>query len=229
MGHEVFVSYSKADAAFATEVTARLEACGQRVWIAPRDVPPSADWAAAIVEALGASRVMVLIFSSASNRSRHVRREVECAVHRDVPILAFRVEDVVPTTSLEYFLSSRHWLDAFPSPQPEHYAHLCSSIASVLSTGSEQTVAAARGPDPASARHLPTIAATGSRFASGDLERLATQLAGYVGPIAKTLVRRAAVHATSFQALTQELATEIPSERARRAFLDTFKVPGESS
>jgi hypothetical protein len=49
-----------------------------------------------------------------------VRREVERAVHKQVSILPFRIENVLPSKSLEYFLSAQHWLDAFPPPREPH-------------------------------------------------------------------------------------------------------------
>jgi hypothetical protein len=55
--------------------------------------------------------------ANGSNHSAQVRREVERAVHKQVQILPFRIEDVLPSKSLEYFLSSQHWMDAFPPPR----------------------------------------------------------------------------------------------------------------
>jgi hypothetical protein len=34
--------------------------------------------------------------------------------------MAVRVEDVLPAGSLEYFLSTQQWLDAFPPPLEPH-------------------------------------------------------------------------------------------------------------
>lgn len=117
MAREVFVSYSQPDRDCAFELVAQLEASDFSVWIAPRDISPSADWAAEIIAAISAARLMVLVFSTHSNASPQVRREVERAVHKQLPVLPFRIEEVLPSSSLEYFLSSQHWLDAFPPPR----------------------------------------------------------------------------------------------------------------
>jgi hypothetical protein len=126
--NDVFISYSQPDAECAIELVARLEAEGIKCWIAPRDITPAADWAAEIIDAISAARLMVLVFSASSNHSAQVRREVERAVHKQVQILPFRIEDVLPSKSLEYFLSSQHWMDAFPAPRDAHYARLCSYL-----------------------------------------------------------------------------------------------------
>ena len=121
MAHEVFVSYSTADKPVADAVCATLERHGVRCWIAPRDILPGLDWGAAIVDAIGASKVMVLVFSAAANKSPQIKREVERAVHKGVAIIPLRIEDVPLGKTLEYFISSSHWLDAYT---PSVEAHL---------------------------------------------------------------------------------------------------------
>jgi hypothetical protein len=73
-------------------------------------------WAAAIVDAISASRVFVLVLSSRSNASTDVMREVELAARRGLVIIPFRVENVLPSKDIEYYVGDRQWLDAFPPP-----------------------------------------------------------------------------------------------------------------
>ena len=61
MQRDVFVSYSQPDHERAFELVERLEARGLTVWIAPRDISPAADWAAEIIDAISAARLMVLV------------------------------------------------------------------------------------------------------------------------------------------------------------------------
>ncbi len=42
------------------------------------------------------ARLMVLVFSAHSNASPQVRREVERAIHKQLPVLPFRLEDIAP-------------------------------------------------------------------------------------------------------------------------------------
>src|SRR5271155_512067 len=101
MVRDVFVSYSQPDSGCAMELVNRVEAEGVNCWVAPRDIAPSADWAAEIIDAISNSRVMILVFSASSNDSPQVRREVERAVYKNVCVLPFRIESVVPSKSLE--------------------------------------------------------------------------------------------------------------------------------
>ncbi len=115
MAHDVFISHSSKDKTVADAVCAKLEANGIRCWIAPRDVVPSAEYGESIIDAIVQSRIMVLVFSAEANASSQIRREVERAVNHSVAILPFRIENVLPARSLEYFIGNVHWLDAFSS------------------------------------------------------------------------------------------------------------------
>jgi len=207
---DVFVSYSQADRECAFQLVAQLESRGIGVWVAPRDISPATDWAEAIIEAISGARLMVLVFSASCNASPQVRREVERAVHREIPILPFRIEDVLPARSLEYFLSTPHWLDAFPPPREPHLERLSVHIESILN-GSTAAVASA-----VPRNQLLSLDVT-------EMESLERRLAYYVGPVAKLLLKRAASKATSREELTQMLAAEVDAAPARKQFLDACR------
>jgi len=124
MAAEVFISYSSKDRTIANMVCALLEERGHRCWIAPRDILPGTEWGEAIITGLKGAQVFVLVFSQHANTSPQILREVERAVHLGLPIIPFRIEDVVPERSLEYFMSVPHWLDALSPPVEDHIARL---------------------------------------------------------------------------------------------------------
>lgn len=130
--HDVFVSYSQQDKAVADAVVARLEQDGSRCWIASRDILPGTSWGEAIVDAIAASRVMVVVMSGNTNRSRQVVREVERAVAGEVIIVPFRIEQVDPTGALAYFLAAEHWLDAITPPMERHIQRLSRTVQALL-------------------------------------------------------------------------------------------------
>ena len=131
--HDVFVSHSSKDKAVADAVCACLEGRGIRCWVAPRDIPPGAVWGEAIIDGLNASRAMVLILSSNANASQQVMREVERAVDKGLSILPLRIEDTPLSKSMEYFLSSAHWLDACTPPMQRHLDSLGDRVAALIS------------------------------------------------------------------------------------------------
>jgi hypothetical protein len=116
MAHDVFISHSSTDKPTADAIVAALEASGIRCWIAPRDILPGSDWSESIMEAMEQAGVMVLVFSGHSNTSPQIRREIESAVSAGIPVIPFRIEDVLPSKSLQYFIGPQHWLDAWTPP-----------------------------------------------------------------------------------------------------------------
>src|SRR5271155_5500263 len=132
MAHDVFLSYSSKDKSTADATCAKLEARGIRCWVAPRDIMPGADWSSSIIDAINGSRAMVLVFSSHANSSQQIKREVERAVHKGIPIIPLRIENVAPEKSLEYFISTPHWLDAYSEPLDRHLNYLADVLRHIL-------------------------------------------------------------------------------------------------
>lgn len=124
MPFDVFISYSSKDKITANAACAALEAAGVRCWIAPRDIRPGIEYAASIIEGIDACRLMVLIFSSSANVSAQIHREIERAVSKGLTIIPFRIEEVLPTHAMEYYLGAIHWLDALTPPLAKHLQRL---------------------------------------------------------------------------------------------------------
>ena len=132
MSHDVFICHSSKDRTIANAICSKLEQNRIRCWIAPRDVIPGREYAQSIIEAISGSKLTVLVFSDNSNQSPHVHREIERTVSHGIPILPFRVEDVIPSPALEYFISDAHWLDAITPPMEQHLHHLAGTVRLLL-------------------------------------------------------------------------------------------------
>jgi TPR repeat protein/serine/threonine protein kinase len=127
--HTVFVSYSNDDGAIASAVCSALEAEAIRCWMAPRDVQGGRPYSGQVTQAIREARVLLLILSKASNRSKQVLREVERAAHCQTHLLTFRIEAIAPGDDLAYFLRADHWVDGFrPFPPSEHFKVLIQHI-----------------------------------------------------------------------------------------------------
>ena len=104
---------------------------------------------------------MLLIFSSHSNNSEQVLREVQLATDSRLVLIRFRIEDVALTDDLKYFLSTPHWLDALTPPLSDHIARLEVAIKELLSQSVEVTGKdVAIGEPPHAEVHAVTPAAT---------------------------------------------------------------------
>ncbi len=149
MAHDVFICHSAKNKVTADAVCAVLENRGIRCWIAPRDVTPGLEWGECIIDAIEEARVMVLVFTSEANESPQIRKEVERAVNRGLIILPLRLEDILPSRALEYFIGNVHWLDALTPPLESHLQNLASTIQLLLTRSQPHST---NGPAP----HAPS-------------------------------------------------------------------------
>jgi hypothetical protein len=165
MKFDAFISYPHQNKAVADAACAMVEAAGIRCWSAPRDVDPGDEWAEAIVNAIDHCTVMILIFSSHANQSKQVRREVQRAFDRDVPVVPFRVENVMPEKSLAYYMGPVHWLDALTPPLEEHLQKLLARVKALVEAKPATGVG---GETPLPAHAVAAIVADETTVAAAD-------------------------------------------------------------
>jgi hypothetical protein len=220
MTSKVFISHSSQDAVLARQVCDALELRGIGCWIAPRDIQPGADWAAQIVEGIQGAVLMLLLFSAHANASPHLGREVERATHGRLPVLPVRIEPVLPSGSMAYFLGAAHWHDAHEGPVEARLEAVVRAVEGLLARRSAGVSTTAQVPaqplPPPMTRAVAVPAAPG--WPPDLLAALQALLAEEVGPVAGPLLRRAAATAADYRALIERLATEVDEPAARTAF-----------
>jgi TolB-like protein len=154
-----FISYASADRALAETLTDYLERHGARCWIAPRDVPPGALYADAIVRAISDAQALVLLLSRSSIASSHVGKELERASSKRRPIIALRLDDGELTPAFEYFLSESQWIDLRAAGREAAFARLAQVLAQPAAATSFAPPAVARSPRPGRRNWLLAAAA----------------------------------------------------------------------
>ncbi len=132
MSVDAFVSYATPDREVTMELVNNLEARGLKCWIAPRDVAGGAKYAEVILKALSEAKVFLLVFSENSNNSEHVQREVERALHASKTIVPVRIADVLPSGSMDYYLATLHWIDAFGKAREGAHEKTAQALAGVV-------------------------------------------------------------------------------------------------
>ena len=108
-----FISHASRDRLVAEAICMQLESSGFRCWMAPRDIRPGEDYPEAIIRGIENSRCLILVLSKEANASSFVFKEVERASSKGKLIFPFRIEDVLPSRSLELFVSTAHWIEAW--------------------------------------------------------------------------------------------------------------------
>jgi Mg-chelatase subunit ChlD len=140
MDHQVFISHSSRDKEAAAAICGRLEVGGLRCWMAPRDLLPGHDYALSIMDAIDASRLMLVVLSKDASMSEHVVNEIDRAVAARVPILPVKVDGFALSRSLAYYLGKTQWFDASRPPLESHLNGLVSNVQRLL-TGRSATIA----------------------------------------------------------------------------------------
>ncbi|HCR12536.1 MAG TPA: hypothetical protein DIU49_04335 [Desulfovibrio sp.] len=116
---DVFISYCTQNADKANLLLEALEELGLRCWIAPRNIVGGDTWPVAITKALQHCKIMVLVYSSASQDSVYVVNEATIALRLNKYIVPVRTEDIPVQKSLDLLLATCQWKDAFRDPAAE--------------------------------------------------------------------------------------------------------------
>jgi len=145
--HTVFISYSSKDKDIADYLCEQLENNGIECWIAPRNETGGQTYAEAIVLAIKSANVVLLVSSMSILDSDHVLSEVAIAFDEKKIILPFKIDDSEYNDNYRYYLSRKHWINAFPEPRKrineliETVMYLTANTISVDTAGNENLIA----------------------------------------------------------------------------------------
>lgn len=114
MNHDVFISYSSQDMEAAQAVCHVFEQNGIRCWMAPRDIPPGADYGDVIEKAILVCKVVVVLFSETASSSQWVKGELNIAFEEQKTIIPFRLDKTPLKGQNRVMLNKTHWIDAYP-------------------------------------------------------------------------------------------------------------------
>ena len=110
-GHDVFVSYSRADRERVVELTQALASRGKRAWVDLEDIPPSAEWMAEIRSAIEGADAYLVAVSPDVARSKVCSEELELARSAGKRIVPVLVRPTDPD-SVPQALAALNWIDA---------------------------------------------------------------------------------------------------------------------
>ena len=114
MDHDVFISYSSQDMEAAQAICHVLEQNEIRCWMAPRNIPPGADYGDVIDEAIRSCKVVVVLFSETAATSQWVKGELNIAFEEQKTIIPFRLDNTPLKGQNRVMLNKTHWIDAYP-------------------------------------------------------------------------------------------------------------------
>ena len=114
---EVFVSYSREDAARVSALVGKLRAAGVSLWIDQGGIDAASQWSEQIVNALESAKAMLLMVSGSSVHSHNVAKEVVLVSERKGHILPVHLAPTVIPSALRYQLAGIQHVE-YPSATP---------------------------------------------------------------------------------------------------------------
>jgi Tol biopolymer transport system component len=133
MAGEIFISYRRADAAWARMLHTQLRAEGVEAWY-DAHIAPGEDWRIATAKALEDSRIFVLLFSSNAALSSDIAKELAAATLEKKLIIPVRLENIALKGAFLYELASRNWVNAFENTEAK-LDELAKGLAHLVKTG----------------------------------------------------------------------------------------------
>ena len=132
MAHQVFISHAHKDKSIAHAICEKLESARMKCWIAERDISAGEDWTEGTRNAIGSSRVMLLVLSENANAAPHIEREIAHAFYTKRIIVPWRLTKTLPRRDFLFYLGNARWVDAVNPPAEEHLEALTATISDLI-------------------------------------------------------------------------------------------------
>jgi TolB-like protein len=133
MAGEIFISYRRADQAWAQLLHSQLRAEGVEAWY-DAQVGAGQDWRIATAKALETSQIFVLLFSENAAQSSDIAKELAAATLEKKLIIPVRLQNIAPKGAFLYELASRNWVNAYEDTEAK-LAQLAKGLAHLVRTG----------------------------------------------------------------------------------------------
>ena len=114
MSHDVYICYDDADKKYADALLDVFKSNDISSWVKSREMS-SGDSVDKITHALEDSKCFILLLSNNSKATNYVITETDIAFSRNIPIIAFIIEDLKLDRNLEFILENQEKIPSFPN------------------------------------------------------------------------------------------------------------------
>ncbi len=128
MSAEVFVSYARTDRERVMELVERMRSAGIGVWVDEGGIHGASLWGQEIVDAIDASKVMILMISDSSIASDNVVKELSIASEDKKPILPVYLHRSEIPKSMRYQLAGIQHIEFFEGQEDEAFQSMLVSL-----------------------------------------------------------------------------------------------------
>jgi hypothetical protein len=143
----VFVSYSSRDTERVLEIADKLTAAGVSLWLDRKRIDGGANYGEEIVRGIQGCKVLMLMCSDASLRSRNVKQEIQVAWKYGRPYLPVLLDATHFPEQLEYWLEGWQWVDTCQAPEERWLPEILSALANSIAPRHEPASRPAAVPD----------------------------------------------------------------------------------
>src|SRR5215207_9695502 len=114
---EVFISYASRNRERAVQLAGHLEAAGVTVWRDQNEILGGENYGPKIVHGIKNCKVLLLLCTDASMRSKNVKQEIQLAWHYDRPYLPLLGEPIANyPEQVQYWLEGWQWIKVLDRP-----------------------------------------------------------------------------------------------------------------
>jgi queuine/archaeosine tRNA-ribosyltransferase len=150
---DVFISYAGEDKSFAEKINSYLKSKNISSWLYQKKISHVSTYPDQIVKAIKNCKAFIIVISGNANKSADIKNELKIAHDNHKRIIPFRVEDVLPSNDIAYFVGPVTYIDAFHPPFDRHLRTLHSSMRELLNSTTGNMQVQERVPDRAT--YLP--------------------------------------------------------------------------
>ncbi len=127
---DVFISYSSRDREKVLEIADRLQSAGLRLWVDRNKIPGGANYGVEIVRGIKDCKVLLLMASASSMRSRNVKAEIQLAWRYERPYLPLLLEPMKQfPEQVEYWLEGWQWIEVLDQPPELWFPQVLEALA----------------------------------------------------------------------------------------------------
>lgn len=137
--YDVFISYSRSDAAVVQKICSILKANDISYWLDKKDINAGGEFLGDIVEAIKGCKITLFVSSVNSNNSIYTAKEVAMAFNEGKYIIPYKIDSSSFNRNLELVLCDLNWVEAIPFDENKALA-LVANIKSLLTGERQQEV-----------------------------------------------------------------------------------------
>jgi hypothetical protein len=212
MPNDVFISYSRRDLEFVTQLHQYLTRQGISAWFDQSSIEAGDQWRESIVNGIIECKVFLLLVSPDSAASNNVRKEIDLAEHHNKQILPVMWRSTEFPPSIQYQLAGIQYLDFKTTASEENLGKLSGILTKLLggtpvseATSGELTIQAVGvSAKPAAAPAPAGRPGRGQRPARGTAQEVSAVATG-IGVMTKVVTRLTSFSTGEQDAINDEL------------------------